>query len=72
MKRLFEREGTSPVPPMQPATRRRLITIFEPDVADLEKLLGRPMTLWRNAWSRELGDLASQEAVELRAPQQAG
>jgi len=56
IKRLFDREGTFSVPPMQPATRRRLVEIFEPDVAALEKLLGRPMTQWRDTWARELGN----------------
>ncbi len=57
VKRLFEREGTSPVAAMQSATRRRLIDVFEPDVAHLEELLGRPMTTWRTAWAAELATL---------------
>jgi hypothetical protein len=41
--------GGRRVPPLTPELRRQLIAEFEPDIAYVEALLGRPLPAWRRA-----------------------
>ena len=45
-RRVRDRNLVRP-PPMDPETRRRLLEIFEPDIAELEAMLGRDLSAWR-------------------------
>lgn len=45
-RELLERSLTAP-PPYDPALRARLIELYREDVADMEELLGRDLTIWQ-------------------------
>jgi CubicO group peptidase (beta-lactamase class C family) len=46
LKRVFT--GQSALPALSPETRKGLIEEFEPDIAYVEQLLGRPLPEWRS------------------------
>jgi len=46
IERLFGKEGK--MPPIDTEMRRHLIARYEPDIAELEKLIGVDLTYWRN------------------------
>jgi hypothetical protein len=58
VRRLFAR--TLRYPPLTPALRERLATLYAEDIAGLSELLGRDLSIWRSAGAR--GDAGPAEA----------